>query len=132
MCKIRNKFMSQSIPRLQERLTYDRNWKEGDNKLNECNPAFGPEFVEMMNEGTYVNNVIISAIHTTLFDNSFREHAFITIIASSDRRSDGCTGRWPYIMLVSKERDKLYEFIYVECSQNFCNKQKKDDDNVKL
>ncbi|CAG8749147.1 14115_t:CDS:2, partial [Funneliformis mosseae] len=42
---------------------------KGGNKLNEvalkildtlksvwCNPAFGPEFVETMNEGTYVNN----------------------------------------------------------------------------
>ncbi|CAG8438069.1 2015_t:CDS:2 [Funneliformis mosseae] len=46
-----------------------------------------------MNKGTYVNNVVIFAIHATLFDNSFGEHAFITIfeyqsIASSDRRSD--------------------------------------------
>ena len=83
--------MPQSIPSLQEGLTYNGNWKEDDNKLNEvalkildtlksvwCNPAFGPEFVEMMNEGTYVNNVVVSAIHATLFDNPFGEHAFIT------------------------------------------------------
>ncbi|PKY53856.1 hypothetical protein RhiirA4_447785 [Rhizophagus irregularis] len=124
--------------------------KEGDNKLNEvalkildtlksvwCNPAFGPEFVETMNEGTYVNNVVVSAIHATLFDNPFGEHAFITTferqsIASSDRRGDGRTGRRPDIMLVSKESDKLYELMYVECSRIFCNKQKEDDDNVKL
>ncbi|CAG8747052.1 1941_t:CDS:1, partial [Funneliformis mosseae] len=84
-------FMSQSIPRLQERLTYNGNWKEDGNKLNEValkildmlksvwyNPAFGPEFVETMNEDTYVNNVVVSAIHTTLFDNPFGEHVFIT------------------------------------------------------
>ena len=84
-------FMPQSIPRLQEGLTHDGNWKECSNKLNEvtlkildtlksvwCNLAFGPEFVETMNEGTYVNNVVVSAIHATLFDNPFREHAFIT------------------------------------------------------
>jgi hypothetical protein len=84
-------FMPRSIPRLQERLTHDGNWKEGGNKLNEvalkildtlksvwCNPAFGPEFVETMNEGTYVNNVVVSAIHATLFDNPFGEHVFIT------------------------------------------------------
>jgi len=35
-------------------------------------------------------------------------------------------------MLVSKESDKLYELMYVECSRIFCNKQKEDDDNVKL
>jgi hypothetical protein len=35
-------------------------------------------------------------------------------------------------MLVSKESDKLYELMYVECSRIFCNKQKKDDDKVKL
>ena len=84
--------MPRSIPRLQEGLTYDGNWKECDNKLNKvalkildtlknvwCNPAFGPEFVETMNEGTYVNNVVVSAIHVTLFDNPFGEHAFITM-----------------------------------------------------
>ncbi|CAG8753301.1 8348_t:CDS:1, partial [Funneliformis mosseae] len=42
-----------------------------------CNPAFGSEFVEIMNEDTYVNNVVVSAIHATLFDNPFRKHAFI-------------------------------------------------------
>jgi hypothetical protein len=35
-------------------------------------------------------------------------------------------------MLVSKECDKLYKLMYVECSRIFCNKQKEDDDNVKL
>ncbi|CAB4480539.1 unnamed protein product [Rhizophagus irregularis] len=122
-------FMPRSIPRLQEGLTHDGNWKECGNKLNEvtlkildtlksvwCNPAFGPEFVETMNEGTYVNNVVVSAIRATLFDNPFGEHAFITTferqsIASSDRRGDGRTGRRPDIMLVSKESDKLYELI---------------------
>jgi hypothetical protein len=84
-------FMPRSIPRLQEGLTHDGNWKECGNKLNEvalkildtlksvwCNSAFGPEFVETMNEGTYVNNVVVSAIRATLFDNPFEEHAFIT------------------------------------------------------
>ncbi|CAG8694271.1 9839_t:CDS:2, partial [Funneliformis mosseae] len=84
-------FMLRSILRLQERLTHDENWKEGNNKLNKvtlkilntlksiwCNPAFGPEFVETMNEGTYINNIVVFAIHATLFDNSFREYAFIT------------------------------------------------------
>ncbi|CAG8633743.1 5567_t:CDS:2 [Funneliformis mosseae] len=64
--------------------------KECGNKLNEvtlkildmlksvwCNLAFNPEFVETMNEGTYVNNVVVSAIRATLFDNPFGEHAFI-------------------------------------------------------
>src|SRR5688572_27963602 len=85
-------FIPQSIPRLDGGLTHDGNWKEGDNKLNEvalkildmlksvwCNPAFGFEFVETMTDGTYVNNVILSAINATLFDNSFGEHAFITM-----------------------------------------------------
>ena len=89
--KFVTKFIPQSIPRLQQGLLHDGNWKEGDNKLNEvalkildtlktvwCNPAFGPEFVETMNEGTYVNNVVVSAIRATLFDNPFGEHAFIT------------------------------------------------------
>ena len=33
---------------------------------------------------------------------------------------------------MSKESDKLYELMYVEYSRIFCNKQKEDDDNVKL
>lgn len=35
-------------------------------------------------------------------------------------------------MLVLKESDKFYELMYAECSRIFCNKQKKDDDHVKL
>ena len=84
-------FIPQSIPRLQQGLSRDGSWKEGDNKLNEValkildtlksvwyNPAFGSDFVETMNEGTYVNNVVVSAICATLFDNPFGEHAYIT------------------------------------------------------
>ncbi|CAG8698178.1 10210_t:CDS:1, partial [Funneliformis mosseae] len=75
-------FMPRSIPRLQEGLIHDGNWKEYGNKLNEvtlkildtlksvwCNPAFGPEFVKMINEDTYVNNVVVFTIRATLFDN---------------------------------------------------------------
>ncbi|CAI2177653.1 3766_t:CDS:1 [Funneliformis geosporum] len=84
-------FMLRSMSRLQEELLHDENWKESDNKLNEVtlkildtlkrvwyNPAFDPKFVEMMNEGTYIKYVVVSAIYITLFDNLFGEHTFIT------------------------------------------------------
>ena len=76
---------------MQKGLTYDENWKKSSNKLNEVtlkildilksvwyNPAFGLEFVKMMNKGIYVNNIIVFTIHATLFDNPFREYTFIT------------------------------------------------------
>ena len=72
-------------------LSHDGKWKENDDKLKEiamkildtvrniwCNPAFGDEFIESLNEGTYVNNVVVSAIHASLSNNPFGERAFIT------------------------------------------------------
>ena len=90
-----NKLVSNFSPRRELRLSsglsHDGKWKESDDKLKEiamkildtvrniwCNPAFGDEFIESLNEGTYVNNVVVSAIHASLSNNPFGERAFIT------------------------------------------------------
>ena len=90
-----NKFVSnfptRSVSRLPYGLSHTGDWKESEEKLIEvaikiletlkiiwCNPAFRPEFVKTLNEGTYVNNVVVPLIHATLFDNPFGESAFIT------------------------------------------------------
>ncbi|CAG8473925.1 8108_t:CDS:2 [Paraglomus occultum] len=120
-------FPTRGVSRLPHGLSHTGDWKESEEKLNEvainilgalkdiwCNPAFHPEFVETLNEGTYVNNVVVPLIHAALFNNPFGESAFITTFerqsnASADRRGDGKMGRRPDIMF-----------------------QKGDDDDVKL
>ena len=90
-----NKFVSnfptRSVSRLPHGLSHTGDRKESEEKLIEvaikilealknilCNPAFHPKFVETLNEGTYVNNVVVPLIHATLFNNPFGESAFIT------------------------------------------------------
>ncbi len=90
-CEFVLNFRTRSAYRLQPGLTHDGNWKESNEKLTEvavkildilksiwCNPAFGPEFIDTLNEGTYVNNVVATAILATFFDNPFGESAFFT------------------------------------------------------
>ncbi|CAJ0905786.1 12574_t:CDS:2 [Entrophospora sp. SA101] len=104
--KFVSNFTTRSMLRLHKGLSHDGNWKESNDRLKEValkildtmrnvwnNPAFRPEFVESLNEGTYVNNVVVSAIHVSLFDNPFRECAFITTferqsLASADRKKN--------------------------------------------
>ncbi|CAG8759221.1 20973_t:CDS:2, partial [Gigaspora rosea] len=86
-------------------------------------------------EGTYVSNVIVPLIRTTLFDNPFR--VFISTsehqsVASADKKGDEKTGRRPDIMFVCMEDGKFYELMYSECSRITCTKQKEDDDDIKL
>ncbi|CAJ0849202.1 13852_t:CDS:2, partial [Entrophospora sp. SA101] len=89
--KFVSNFMIRSTLSLHQGLSHDGNWKENNDKLKEValkildtmrnvwdNPAFRPEFVESLNEGTYVNNVVVTTIHASLFDNPFGECAFIT------------------------------------------------------
>ncbi|CAH1768425.1 6714_t:CDS:2, partial [Entrophospora sp. SA101] len=65
----------------QRKLSHDGTWKESDSELANVaerildtlndswnNPAFGPEFVDSLNEGTYVTNVVVPAIRATLKD----------------------------------------------------------------
>ncbi|CAG8513150.1 7443_t:CDS:2 [Paraglomus occultum] len=149
-----NKLVSSFLPRRELRLRsglwHDGKWKESDDKLKEiaikildsirniwCNPAFDDDFIESLDEGTYVNNVVVSATHASLSDNPFGERAFITTyerqsVASADRRGDGGMGRRPDIMFITKEDSKIYELMYAECSRIICTTQKEDDDRVKL
>nr|CAG8470395.1 11805_t:CDS:2 [Entrophospora candida] len=129
--KFVSNFMTRRMLRLHQGLSHDGNWKESNDKLKKValkildtmrnvwnNPAFRSEFVESLNEGTYVNNVVVSAIHASLFDNPFGECAFITTFErqSLDRKKiDKRMGRRPDIMFISKESNKLYELMYAEC-----------------
>lgn len=58
------------------------------------NPAFGTNFVESLNEGTYVTNVIVPAIRATLKNLPLGKTTFISSSerqssASADRKGDG-------------------------------------------
>lgn len=72
-------------------LSHDGNWKDSNKDLTEVtigilnilsdswsNPAFGPEFVGSLNEGTYVTNIIVPAIRATLKNLPFRKSSFIS------------------------------------------------------
>ena len=81
-------FQIEVIPNL---LSHDRNWKDSKEVLSEVtigilntlsdsweNPAFGSEFVSLLNEGTYVTNVIVPAIQATLKNLLFGKSSFIS------------------------------------------------------
>ena len=64
---------------LPQKLSHNGKWKESDEKLADAtsrilnslnnswnNPAFSSEFAKSQNEGTYMTNVIVSAIRATL------------------------------------------------------------------
>ncbi|RHZ50404.1 hypothetical protein Glove_499g37 [Diversispora epigaea] len=158
-----------NLSSLPYKLSHTKEWKESKDKLEEItlkiletlrsvwrNPAFHSKFVGTINEGTYVNNIIVPLINAYLSNNHFGESAFITTfeqqsIASTNKRGDerytcqlsqgqisfddiynGRVGRRPNIMFISKEDDKYYELIYAECSKIICMKQKEEDDDIKL
>ncbi|RHZ82206.1 hypothetical protein Glove_112g51 [Diversispora epigaea] len=143
-------FLSENLSSLPYELSHTNEWKESEDKLEEItlkiletlgsvwrNPAFCSEFVATMNEGTYVNNIIVPLINACLSNNHFGESAFITTfeqqsIASADRRGNGRVGKRPDIMFISKEDDKYYELMYAECSRIICMKQKEEYDDIKL
>lgn len=76
---------------LPEKLEHDRSWKEEEEILAEVtkrilgilsdvwnNPAFGPEFIELQNEGTYVTNIIVPIIHAVLKDLPFGKSSYVS------------------------------------------------------
>jgi len=85
-------FLTQKVPTLMYGMFHTGEWKEGEDKLAEVtikilktleniwsNPAFHPEFVMSLNEGSYVTNIIVPLINAALYNNPFGESAFITM-----------------------------------------------------
>ncbi|CAG8687208.1 11063_t:CDS:2, partial [Acaulospora morrowiae] len=132
---------------LSQKLSHDNTWKESDdrlaiiaerilNTLNDIwnNQAFGSEFANSLNEGTYVSNVILPVIRATLQDLPFGKSTFISNFekqsdASADQKR---SGQRPDVMFVMKHRERNYELLYIECSRLICTKQKEQDDEIKL
>ncbi|CAB5197922.1 unnamed protein product [Rhizophagus irregularis] len=134
---------------LSRKLIHDGTWKETENELaiiaerildtfdSWNNPAFGANFVESLNEGTYVTNVIVPAIRATLKNLPLGKSTFVSSSerqssASADRKGDGRSGRRPDVMIVMKHNGKNYELLFTECSRLSCTAQKERDDQVKL
>nr|CAG8446663.1 4442_t:CDS:2 [Entrophospora candida] len=104
---------------------------------NSDNMTFGPEDAEKLNEGMYVTNMIVPAIHASLKNLPYGKSCYISTfecqsIASTDRRGEGRSGRRPDIIFVMKNKGKKYELMYTECSRLFCTLRKIEDDSVKL
>ncbi|RHZ54347.1 hypothetical protein Glove_428g94 [Diversispora epigaea] len=81
------------------------------------NPAFGLEFAESQNKGTYVTNVIVSMIHASLKNLPCGGSSFISTserqsTASTDRKGMGHMGRWPDIIFVINFQERVYELMY--------------------
>ncbi|RIB05212.1 hypothetical protein C2G38_2253947 [Gigaspora rosea] len=58
------------------------------------NPAFGPEYAESQNEGTYVKNAIAPAIRASLKDLPYESSSFVSTAerqssTSADRKGEG-------------------------------------------
>ena len=83
-----DKHQTEDIPRL---LKHDVNWKESVEVLREVtkgvlntikdiwkNPAFGPNFVGSLNEGTYVSNVVVPLIRAALKNLPYGKSSFIS------------------------------------------------------
>ncbi|RGB23476.1 hypothetical protein C1646_774447 [Rhizophagus diaphanus] len=96
---------------LPRKLIHDGTWKETENELAisrrefwiHCksdswnNPAFGANFVESLNEGTYMTNVIVPAIRATLKNLPLGKSTFVS---SSEYQSSASANR-----KAQKERD---------------------------
>ncbi|CAG8779487.1 13432_t:CDS:2, partial [Acaulospora colombiana] len=113
---------AEDIPRL---LKHDVSWKEPVEILKEVtkeilstikdildNPAFGPDFVDSLNEGTYVSNVVVPFIRAALKNLPFGGES--SFISTKDRRGIGKTGRRPDIMFEVHREGKVYELLYGE------------------
>ena len=85
-------FSRQDAPRLISDLSHTGEWKEDEDMLVKItkknlkkleniwrNPAFHREQIASMNEGTYVNGVVVPLIRAALHNNPFGESAFITM-----------------------------------------------------
>jgi len=89
------------------------------------NPAFEMNFVESLNEDTYITNVIIPAIRTTLKNLPLEKITFVSSSehqssASVDRKGDGQSGKRPDIMFVMKHNGKNYKLLFTECLRLSC------------
>ncbi|CAB5354728.1 unnamed protein product [Rhizophagus irregularis] len=142
-------FASRDTNKLPRALLHDGRWKESNEKLAEItdgiletlndswnNSAFSPEEAEVLNEGTYLTNLIVPAIRASLKISHMENSPILAhkyerqSITSADRRKR--SGRRPDIIFVMMDRGKKYELMYTECSRLFCTEQKIKDDAVKI
>ncbi|PKK59235.1 hypothetical protein RhiirC2_871337 [Rhizophagus irregularis] len=136
-------FASRDTNKLPRALLHDGRWKESNKKLAEItdriletlndswnNSAFSPEEAEVLNEGTYLTNLIVPAIRASLKNLPHGKFTYISMyerqsISSADRRKR--SGRRPDIIFVMMDREKKYELMYTECSRLFCRRPEKDE-----
>ncbi|RHZ44069.1 hypothetical protein Glove_767g13 [Diversispora epigaea] len=94
----------------------------------------------VQSEGTYITDVIMPLLRTSLSD---LPNGYICLstakrqsLASKTRRNDGTgkvkMGKKPDIMALEKCNGKLVKFLYVESSRIVCSPTKKTDDKIKL
>jgi len=140
--------------RSMKNIFHNKKWKESETDLVKIterilgiiseiwsNPAFMTSTSRSeQSEGTYIADVIIPLLRTSLSDLLNGAICLSTAerqsIASKARRNLGIIGermgKKPDIMGLLKQDEKVIELLYTESSRIVCSNSKKSDDEVKL
>ncbi|RHZ48169.1 hypothetical protein Glove_557g24 [Diversispora epigaea] len=128
-------------------IFHNKNWKETEAELIKIsgriletlseiwnNPAFSTNASRSeQSEGTYITDVIIPLIRSSLGDLPNGCICLSTAERQSlARMSETRIGKKPDIMGLLKQNEKNIELMYIESSRIVCSNSKKDDDEVKL
>ncbi|RHZ76203.1 hypothetical protein Glove_202g106 [Diversispora epigaea] len=126
-------FNENRVVELSRRIIHNGVWKESEHQLAEVtnrildtlqdawnNPAFSPEFAGFQSEGTYVNNIVLPTIRTTLKDLPLEKSTFVSSSekqssASADRRGEGRSD--DEVKLWCECNDGLY-WVHKSCTPN--------------
>ncbi|GES80357.1 hypothetical protein GLOIN_2v1776328 [Rhizophagus clarus] len=140
--------------RSMKNILHNKKWKESETDLVKIterilgiiseiwsNPAFMTSTSRSeQSEGTYIADVIIPLLRTSLSDLPNGTICLSTAerqsLASKARRNLGINeermGKKPDVMGLLKQNEKIIELMYTESSRIICSKSKKEDDDVKL
>ncbi|CAJ0825920.1 6243_t:CDS:2 [Entrophospora sp. SA101] len=143
-------FSNDDLNGLSVKYRHNNTWKESEESLVGIveeilrtlgdvwkNPAFRPNFVNMQSEGTYVTDVVVPLLRSTLKNLPVGKINLLSTaerqsVASADRMDERKQGKRPDVMFMTASKEKLYELMFVECSRIICNDDKKENDKVKL
>ncbi|UZO27334.1 uncharacterized protein OCT59_019532 [Rhizophagus irregularis] len=122
-----NDFKKENLNLLYNKYKHNNTWIESNEKLCEItkeilntlsniwkNPAFKSEFANIQSKGTYVTDVIVPLLRTTLKDLIIGN---VNLLSTAEKQ---------------KKKDKLVELIFVEYFCLICSNDKEEKDKIKL
>ncbi|KAG9301859.1 hypothetical protein G9A89_004538 [Geosiphon pyriformis] len=147
------RFNNSNTSQATRNIFHNKKWKESEHKLVETserilgvlgetwsNPVFMSISRSEQSEGTYISDIILPLLRSSLGDLHNGSICLSTAerqsLASKAQRNAGAVrermGKKPDIMGLLKWGDKFLELLYVESSRILCSNSKKTDDDVKL